>query len=111
MRIKSDFNNELVKNIKKILEQLESLCEYFDMDVDCKIAVSGDSGMVDAYTEKSLVGFEADMDDGILTMTLYTEDDTIKWKIESREGCLDEFKKDYLDLKIELKKCRSKGHL
>ena len=110
MRIEN--NDVLSKNIRKILEKLESLCEYFNMDVNLHIAKSGDSGYIDALTEKSITSFEADINSDILLMTLYREDDdTIRWKIHSTDNCLDEFKEDYLDLKIELQKLRRKGHI
>ena len=110
MRIEN--SNVLRKNIRSILENLESLCEYFNMEANIHISKSGDSGYIDAFTEKSLTSFEADINSDILLMTLYKEDgDTIRWRIHSTDNCLDEFKKDYLDLRIELQKLRSKGHI
>ena len=110
MRIEN--SNVLRKNIRSILENLESLCEYFNMEANIHISKSGDSGYIDAFTEKSLTSFEADINSDILLMTLYEEDgDTIRWRIHSTDNCLDEFKKDYLDLRIELQKLRSKGHI
>lgn len=110
MRIEN--NDVLSKNIKKILEMLDSLCNYFNMEANLHIGESGDSGYIDAFTEKSFASFEADINSDILLMTLYKEDsDTTRWRIYSTDNCLDEFKKDYLDLRIELQKLRSKGQL
>lgn len=110
MRIEN--SNVLRKNIRSILENLESLCEYFNMEANIHISKSGDSGYIDALTEKSLTSFEADINSDVLLMTLYKEDDdTIRWRIHSTDNCLDEFKKDYLDLRIELQKLRSNGHI
>lgn len=110
MRIKN--NDVLSKNIKNILEMLDSLCNYFNMEANLHISKSGDSGYIDAFTEKSFTSFEADINSDILLMTLYKEDDdTIRWRIYSTDNCLDEFKKDYLDLRIELQKLRSNGHI
>ena len=110
MRIEN--NDVLGKNIRKIIDMLESLCEYFNMEANIHISKSGDSGYIDAFTEKSITSFEADINSDILLMTLYEEDgDTIRWRIHSTDNCLDEFKKDYLDLRIELQKLRSKAHI
>lgn len=110
MRIEN--SNVLKKNIRSIIENLESLCEYFNMEANIHISKSGDSGYIDAFTEKSLTSFEADINSDVLLMTLYEEDDDIiRWRIYSTDKCLDEFKKDYLDLRIELQKLRSKGHI
>ena len=110
MRIEN--NDVLSKNIRKILEKLEALCEYFNMEANIQISKSGDSGYIDAFTEKSLTSFEAEINSDVLLMTIYKEDDdTIRWRIYSTDNCLDEFKKDYLDLRIELQKLRSKGHI
>ena len=110
MRIEN--SNVLKKNIRSIIENLESLCKYFNMEANIHLSKSGDSGYIDAFTEKSLTSFEADINSDVLLMTLYEEDgDTIRWRIYSTDKCLDEFKKDYLDLRIELQKLRSKGHI
>ena len=110
MRIEN--SNVLRKNIRSILEKLESLCEYFNMDVNLHIEKSGDSGYIDAFTEKSFVSFEADINDDVFLISLYGEDDdTIRWRIYSTDNCLDEFKKDYLDIKTEFQKLRSKGQI
>ena len=110
MRIEN--SNVLKKNIRSIIENLESLCEYFNMEANIQISKSGDSGYIDAFTEKSLTSFEAEINSDVLLMTIYKEDDdTIRWRIYSTDNCLDEFKKDYLDLRIELQKLRSKGHI
>ena len=66
MRI--EHSNVLRKNIRSILENLESLCEYFNMEANIHISKSGDSGYIDAFTEKSLTSFEADINSDILLM-------------------------------------------
>ena len=110
MRIEN--SNVLRKNIRSILEKLESLCEYFNMDVNLHIAKSGDSGYIDALTEKSLTSFEADINDDVLLISLYGEDDdTIRWRIYSTNNCLDEFEDDYIDIKTEFQRLRSKGYI
>ena len=110
MRIEN--NDVLGKNIRKINDMLESLCEYFNMEANIYISKSGDSGYIYAFTEKSFTSFEVDINSDVLLMTLYKEDDDIiRWRIYSTDKCLDEFKKDYLDLRIELQKLRSKGHI
>ena len=110
MRIEN--SNVLKKNIRSIIENLESLCKYFNMEANIHISKSGDSGYIDAFTEKSLTSFEADINSDVLLMTLYKEDDdTIRWRIYSTDNCLDEFKKDYLDIKTEFQKLRSKGQI
>ena len=110
MRIEN--NDVLSKNIKKILEMLDSLCNYFNMEANLHISKSGDSGYIDAFTEKSFTSFEADINSDILLMTLYKEDDdTIRWRIYSPDNCLDEFEDDYLDIKTEFQRLRSKGQI
>ena len=110
MRIEN--SNVLRKNIRSILEKLESLCEYFNMDVNLHIKKSGDSGYIDAFTEKSLTSFEADINDDVLLISLYGEDDdTIRWRIYSTNNCLDEFEDDYIDIKTEFQRLRSKGYI
>ena len=111
MRIEN--SNVLRKNIRKILSKLESLCEYFNMDVNLHIGESGDSGYIDAFTEKSFASFEADINDDVLLISLYGDDDndTIRWKIYSTHNCLDEFEDDYIDIKTEFQRLRSKGQL
>ena len=111
MRI--DSNNILAKNIRKILSKLESLCEYFNMDVNLHIGESGDSGYIDAFTEKSFASFEADINDDVLLISLYGDDDndTIRWRIYSTHNCLDEFEDDYMDIKTEFQRLRSKGQI
>ena len=110
MRIEN--NDVLSKNIRKILSKLESLCEYFDMDVNLHIEKSGDLGYIDAFTEKSFTSFEADINSDVLLINLYGEDDeTIKWRIHSTHDCLDEFENDYLDIKTEFQRLRSKGQI
>ena len=110
MRIEN--NDVLSKNIKKILEMLDSLCNYFNMEANLHISKSGDSGYIDAFTEKSFTSFEADINSDILLMTLYKEDDdTIRWRIYSTDNCLDEFEDDYLDIKTEFQRLRSKGQI
>ena len=110
MRIEN--SNVLRKNIRSILEKLESLCEYFNMDVNLHIEKSGDSGYIDAFTEKSLTSFEADINDDVLLISLYGEDDdTIRWRIYSTYNCLDEFEDDYIDIKTEFQRLRSKGYI
>ena len=111
MRIEN--SDVLSKNIRKILSKLESLCEYFDMDVNLHIGESGDSGYIDAFTEKSFASFEADINDDVLLISLYGNDDndTIRWRIYPTHNCLDEFEDDYLDIKTEFQRLRSKGQL
>lgn len=110
MRIEN--SNVLRKNIKNILERLESLCEYFNMDVNLHIEKSGDSGYIDAFTEKSFASFEADINDDVLLISLYDEsDEIIRWRIYSTHNCLDEFEDDYIDIKTEFQRLRSKGQL
>ena len=110
MRIEN--SNVLRKNIRSILDKLESLCEYFNMDVNLHIEKSGDSGYIDAFTEKSLTSFEADINDNVLLISLYGEDDdTIRWRIYSTDNCLDEFEDDYIDIKTEFQRLRSKGYI
>ena len=110
MRIEN--SNVLRKNIKNILERLESLCEYFNMDVNLHIAKSGDSGYIVAFTEKSFTSFEADINSDVLLISLYGEDDeTIRWRIHSTHNSLYEFENDYLDIKTEFQRLRSKGQL
>ena len=69
MRI--DNNDVLGKNIRKIIDMLESLCEYFNMEANIHISKSGDSGYIDAFTEKSFTSFEADINSDVLLMTLF----------------------------------------
>ena len=111
MRIEN--SDVLSKNIRKILEKLESLCEYFDMDVNLHIGESGDSGYIDAFTEKSFASFEADINDDILLISLYADDDndTIRWRIHSTHNSLYEFEDDYIDIKTEFQRLRSKGQI
>ena len=111
MRIEN--SDVLNKNIKKILERLESLCEYFNMDVNLHIAESGDSGYIDAFTEKSFASFEADISNDVLLISLYgdDDDDTIRWRIYSTHNCLDEFEDDYIDIKTEFQRLRSNGQI
>ena len=110
MRIEN--SDVLSKNIRKILSKLESLCEYFDMDVNLHIGESGDSGYIDAFTEKSFASFEADINDDVLLINLYGEDDEIiRWRIHSTHDCLVEFENDYLDIKTEFQRLRSKGQI
>lgn len=110
MRIEN--SDVLRKNIKKILEKLESLCEYFNMDVNLHIEKSSDSGYIDAFTEKSFTSFEADINDDVLLISLCGEDDeTIRWRIYPTHNCLDEFENDYLDIKTEFQRLRSKGYI
>ena len=111
MRIEN--SDVLRKNIRKILSKLESLCEYFNMDVNLHIGESGDSGYIDAFTEKSFASFEADINDNVLLISLYGDDDndTIRWRIYSTHNCLDEFEDDYIDIKTEFQRLRSKGQL
>lgn len=111
MRIEN--SDVLRKNIRKILKKLESLCEYFNMDVNVHIGESGDSGYIDAFTEKSFASFEADINDDVLLISLYGDDDndTIRWRIHSTHDCLDEFEDDYMDIKTEFQRLRSKGQI
>ena len=111
MRIEN--SNVLRKNIRKILSKLESLCEYFNMDVNLHIGESGDSGYIDAFTEKSFASFEADINDDVLLISLYGDDDNdiIRWRIYPTHNCLVEFENDYLDIKTEFQRLRSKGQI
>ena len=83
------------------------------MDVNLHIEKSGDSGYIDAFTENSFASFEADINDDVLLISLYGDDDndTIMWRIYPTHNCLDEFENDYIDIKTEFQRLRSKGQL